>query len=139
DLNKADLASKSGLAVVEKSLRDDQSITMLINNAGMSVSGPLNGIDLDRLETLIALNITAVTRLAGAAVPGFVARNKGAIVNIASVLALAPELSGGAYSGSKAYVLNFTLSLKQELRNTGVQLQAVLPGVTRTEIWERSG
>src|SRR5438105_4001303 len=63
DVIKADLASKSGLAVVEKRLRDDQSITMLINNAGMSVSGPLNGIDLDRLETLIALNITAVTRL----------------------------------------------------------------------------
>jgi hypothetical protein len=72
-------------------------------------------------------------------VPNFVARGSGIIINIASVLAVAPEISGGAYSGSKAYVLNFTLSLNRELAKAGIRLQAVLPGATRTEIWERSG
>ncbi len=138
DVIKADLGVKSDLAVVEKRLRDDEAITMLINNAGISVNGPLNGSDPDALDALIALNITALTRLSVAAVPGFVKRDHGAIINLASVLAVAPEISGGAYSGSKAYVLNFTLSLKQELTGTNVKLQVVMPGATRTEIWERA-
>jgi short-subunit dehydrogenase len=136
---KADLTDKADLSRTEQILRNDRSITMLVNNAGISVSPPFNGSDLDETERLIQLNIVAVTRLAGAVVPNFVARGSGIIVNISSVLAVAPEISGGAYSGSKAYLLNFTLSLNQELAKAGVQLQVVLPGATRTEIWERSG
>jgi short-subunit dehydrogenase len=135
---RADLGVKSDLAVVEKRLREDEGITMLINNAGISVNGPLNGTDPDALDALIALNITALTRLSTAAIPGFVKRDHGALINVASVLAVYPEISGGAYSGSKAYVLNFTLSLKQELAGTNVKLQVVMPGATRTEIWERA-
>jgi short-subunit dehydrogenase len=138
DVIKADLSVKSDLAVIEKRLRDDETITILINNAGISVNGPLNGVDPDALDALIALNITALTRLSTAAVPGFVKRDRGAIINLASVLAVAPEISGGAYSGSKAYVVNFSTSLKQELLNTKVRVQVVLPGATRTEIWERA-
>jgi short-subunit dehydrogenase len=136
---KADLTDKADLSRIEQILRTDSSITMLVNNAGISVSPPFNGSDLDETERLIQLNIVAVTRLAGAAVPNFVGRGSGIIVNISSVLAVAPEISGGAYSGSKAYLLNFTLSLNQELAKAGIQLQVVLPGATRTEIWERSG
>ena len=138
---QADLSKKADLAKVEQRLRTDDKITMLVNNAGISVNGPLDGVDLDKLEMLIAINITAVTRLAGAAITGFIARKNGALINLASVLALAPELSGGGYSGSKAYVLNFTRSLAQELNTAkaeGVKLQVVLPGATRTEIWERA-
>ena len=61
------------------------------------------------------------------------------IINIASVLALAPELFNGAYSGTKAFVLNLSLALDHELAGSGVRVQAVLPGATRTEIWDRSG
>lgn len=139
DTVKADLTDKVDLTKIEQRLRTDTSITMLVNNAGISVSPPFNGSDMDETERLIQLNIVAVTRLTGAAVPNFVARGSGIIVNVSSVLAVAPEISGGAYSGSKAYVLNFTLSLSQELSKSGVQIQAVLPGATRTEIWERSG
>ena len=139
DVLKGDLTNKAGLTRIEERLRTDKTVTMLINNAGISVSGPFNGSDLDQQERLIQLNIVAVTRLAGAVVPNFVARGSGIIINIASVLAVAPEISGGAYSGSKAYVLNFTLSLNRELAKAGIRLQAVLPGATRTEIWERSG
>ncbi len=138
DVIRADLGVKSDLAVVEKRLREDEGITMLINNAGISVNGPLNGTDPDALDALIALNITALTRLSTAVIPGFVKRDHGALINVASVLAVYPEISGGAYSGSKAYVLNFTLSLKQELAGTNVKLQVVMPGATRTEIWERA-
>jgi short-subunit dehydrogenase len=105
----------------------------------MAAAGTLVEADIDRLETMIQLNITAVTRLAAAAANGFLARGKGTIINIASVLALAPELFNGVYSGTKAYVLNLTQSMQQELGGHGVRVQAVLPGGTITEIWERSG
>ncbi len=139
DIVVADLATREGLATVESRLREDDTITMLVNNAGTSAPPPLLGADLDRLDTLIQLNIIAVTRLSGAAADSFAARGHGAIINIGSVLALAPELRGGAYSGSKAYVLNFTLALHQELGPLGVRVQAVLPGATRTDIWKKSG
>jgi hypothetical protein len=136
---KADLADRADLSRIEQILRTDTSIAMLVSNAGISVSPPFNGSDMDETERLIQLNIVAVTRLTGAVVPNMVARGSGTIVNISSVLAVAPEISGGAYSGSKAYLLNFTLSLNQELAKAGIRLQVVLPGATRTEIWQRSG
>jgi short-subunit dehydrogenase len=136
---KADLTVKADLAQVEQRLRDDKSLTLLVNNAGMSVSGTLVEGDIDRFQTMLELNVIAPTRLAAAAARNFVTRKTGAIVNIASVLALAPELFNGSYSGTKAYVLNLSISLQKELEAAGVRVQAVLPGATRTEIWARAG
>ena len=78
-------------------------------------------------------------RLAVAAAAGFAARGRGTIVNIASVLALAPERFNGAYSGTKAFVLNLSQALGAELAGRGVRVQAVLPGATRTELWGKAG
>lgn len=136
---KADLTVKADLAQVEQRLRDDKSLTLLVNNAGMSVSGTLVEGDIDRFQTMLELNVIAPTRLAAAAARNFVTRKTGAIVNIASVLAMAPELFNGSYSGTKAYVLNLSISLQKELEAAGVRVQAVLPGATRTEIWARAG
>ena len=88
---------------------------------------------------MIALNVGAVTRLAVAAATAFASRRHGLIINIASVLALAPERFNGSYSGTKAYVLNLSQGLHSELQPLGVRVQAVLPGATRTELWERAG
>lgn len=135
----ADLADKGDLARVESRLRQDQRVGMLVNNAGMMVAGTLANAAIERVETMILLNVIAPTRLAAAVVPGMTERGRGVIVNIASVLALAPERLSGTYSGTKAYLLNLTQSLQGELAGTGVRVQAVLPGATRTEIWGRSG
>lgn len=135
----ADLTKQTDLPRVEQRLREDPAITVLVNNAGMSTPAGLAGADLDRLEDMIRLNIVAVTRLAGAAATNFVARGRGTIINIASVLALLPEHDNGVYGGTKAYVLNLSCSMHEELSGRGVQVQAVLPGATRTEIWRRSG
>lgn len=135
----ADLAQPGDRRRVEDRLRQDPIITLLVNNAGVSASGGLADGDLDRLEAMIQINAIAVMRLAGAAAPGFAARGRGTIINIASVLALAPELFNGVYSATKAFVLNLSLGLHKEVGERGVRVQAVLPGATRTEIWERSG
>ena len=135
----ADLTSATDLAKISRRLADDASISMLVNNAGMSLDGGLLDNGPDKLEQIIALNITAPTLLASAAGKAFVAREAGTIINIASVLAFAPEMFDGVYSGTKAYLLNLSLSLSQQGAEHGVHVQAVLPGATRTEIWARSG
>ncbi len=134
-----DLNDKADLARVEVRLRTDGIITVLVNNAGMAMSGDLASADADHLESMIRLNVLAPSRLALAAIPGFVERGKGTLINISSVLALAPERFNGAYSGTKAYLLNLSLRLQQELASKGVRVQVVLPGATRTEIWEKAG
>jgi short-subunit dehydrogenase len=136
---QADLTSKADLARIEQRLRSDDSITMLVNNAGVAANGPLANGDLDRVEAMIQLNVVALTRLAGAAASGFVARGNGKLINIGSVVALAPETFNAGYSATKAYVLSLSQSLHAEIGKHGTQVQVVLPGVTRTEIWERSG
>lgn len=136
---KADLTQKADVAVVEKRLKEDASITLLVNNAGISLEGSILENDTAAIEQLIAINITAPTVLSAVAAKVFKARDKGGIINIASVLAFVPDLFDGIYSGSKAHVVNITLGLAAQLKGTNVQAQAVLPGATRSEIWEKSG
>ena len=139
DVLRADLTDSADVAKVEQRLADDAKIGVLINNAGMSLDGSLLENGVAEYERIITLNITAPTRLAGAAAKAFIARGKGAIVNIASVLALAPEGYDGIYSGTKAYVINLSQAMSAQYGDKGLYTQAVLPGATRTEIWERSG
>src|SRR5262249_5892714 len=78
----ADLSEKPDLARIEDALGSDTSITMLVNNAGVGAPTPLLDSDINRLDQMIGLNVTALVRLTYAAVPGFVRRGGGAIINI---------------------------------------------------------
>jgi uncharacterized protein len=124
----ADLNNASDLTRIETKLRTDASVTLLVNNAGVGATTPLLASDVDKMEAMIGLNVTALTRLACAAVPGFVARGRGAIINIASIVALAPDLLNGVYGATKAFVLAFSQSLQHELADKNVRVQVVLPG-----------
>jgi uncharacterized protein len=135
----ADLSARADLLRLEHRLREDPSIVMLVNNAGVAVSGPMHGSDVDPLEAMVDLNITAPLRLAHAAVSGFVARGRGALINVASVLAAAPERFNATYSGTKAFMLNLSIALQTELTNIDIRVQAMLPGATRTELWGEAG
>eukprot|EP01133_Synstelium_polycarpum_P026666 gene26666-32074_t len=120
----ADLGNKADLARIEEVLRTDASITALVNNAGFGATAPLLDTSVDKMEEMITLNVSALTRLTYAAVPGFAARGTGTIINIASIVGIAPEVLNGVYGGSKAFVLAFTLSLQKELADTGIRVQA---------------
>jgi uncharacterized protein len=135
----ADLTKKEDVQRVAERLRTDPTITSLVNNAGLGSAGKLLDSNMDDLESMIYLNVTALTRLALAVLPGFLARKNGLLINIASVVALAPERLNGTYSGTKAYVVNFTQALEKEVEGTGVTVQAVLPGATATPFWAKAG
>jgi short-subunit dehydrogenase len=135
----ADLTDRAAVRTVEARLRDDESVTLIVNNAGIGPKGTLLDDDPDYLDTMIELNVVAVNRLAVAAAQAFAARGRGTIVNIASVVAYIPERFNGTYSATKAFVLNLTQAIHSEVSGKGVRVQAVLPGLTRTEIFERVG
>jgi short-subunit dehydrogenase len=139
DILQADLTEQADLAAVEARLRDDARIGVLVNNAGATAPGGFLQQDPDAVAKLIALNTTAVARLASAVAPRFVAAGEGAITNIASVVGLAPEYGMAVYGATKAFVTFLSQALHLELGPKGVYVQAVLPAATRTEIWERSG
>jgi short-subunit dehydrogenase len=135
----ADLNDKADLARIEATLRSNAGITLLVNNAGVGAAGPLLNSDVEKMDEMIRLNVGALTRLTYAAVPGFVARGGGSIINISSIVAISPETLNGVYGGSKAFVLAFSQSLQHELADKGVRVQAVLPGATATEFWDVAG
>lgn len=139
DVLPADLTQTRDLAVVETRLREDTQIGILINNAGIAQSGSFTAQTPDSIESLIALNITALTRLANAVAPRFVQAGEGSIVNISSVVALAPEFAMTVYGATKAFVLFLSQGMNVELSSKGIYIQAVLPAGTYTEIWQRAG
>ncbi len=139
DVLPADLTQRDELAAVEARLRDDARIGILINNAGIAQSGGFVEQSADSIERLLSLNTTALTRLAAAVAPRLAGAGEGAIVNIGSVVGLAPEFAMSVYGASKAFVLFLSQGLSLELAPRGVYVQAVLPAATRTEIWERAG
>jgi len=139
DVIQADLTKSDDLGSVEARLRDDARIGILINNAGAAQSGTFIEQTAEANERLVALNTTALVRLASAVAPRFVKAGEGAIINIGSVVGLAPEFGMTVYGATKAFVLFLSQGLSLELAPKGVYVQAVLPAGTRTEIWERAG
>jgi hypothetical protein len=139
DIIQADLTRPAELAMVETRLRDDARIGILVNNAGTAIGGSFIEQSTDNVARLVALNTTALLRLASAIAPRLAKAGEGAIVNIGSVVGLAPEFGMTVYGATKAFVLFLSQGLSLELGPKGVYIQAVLPATTRTEIWERAG
>lgn len=139
DTLSADLANPGDLRLVEARLANDRSITMLVNNAGIGSTARALDADVDTMSAMVSLNVEALMRLTYAVVPAFVARGRGTIVNIASIVAVVPEVLNGVYGGTKAFVLAFSQNLRHELDGTGVGVQVVLPGATATDFWDIAG
>ena len=135
----ADLTSTADLQSVESRMAGDAALTLLVNNAGFGTTGRFAELDPDRDEAEIRLNVVALSRLTRAALPGMIARGAGSIINVSSVSAMLPGPYHATYGATKAFVNSFTEALHEELRGTGVRVQALCPGFTRTEFQDRAG
>ncbi|WP_244598418.1 SDR family NAD(P)-dependent oxidoreductase [Rhizobium tubonense] len=136
---EADLTKDADVTRVEKVLKANPAITLLVNNAGNARLAPVAKTSEEDAAAMIALNVTALTRLTHAILPAFLARNEGAIINVASVLSFHALPISAIYSGTKGYVMNFSRGLQQELAGTNVRLQLVMPASTATELWDLAG
>ena len=135
----ADLTDAGDLRRVEARLADrDRPVDLLVNNAGYGTTGRFADLPIDSEENEIALNVVALVRLTHAALGPMTARGQGAIVHVSSIAGFAPAPGVATYGGTKAFVVNFGLSLRDELRGTGVRSMVLCPGFTRTEFQERA-
>lgn len=139
EIAAVDLTDSADLLRLEEMLRARSDIAVLVNNAGVGSVAPLLDANVDDMERMIALNVTALTRLTYAVVPQMAARGAGTVINVSSIVAIATEMMNGVYGASKSYVLAFTQSLQHELAQSGIRVQAVLPGVTATPFWDTLG
>jgi hypothetical protein len=136
---QADLASAEGIERVERRIAADATVDLLINNAGFGGGqGSFAGQGVGHHLGMVQVHIATTVRLCRAAIPGMIARGRGAIINVASIAAFS-SLSGPMYSGTKAFLVMFSDNLKSELRGTGVSVQALCPGMTHTEFHEVVG
>jgi uncharacterized protein len=139
DVLVADLTDANGIAQVEARVAGDDALAMLVNNAGFGGYKPFVSVEPKLIDDLINIHIRAVARLSRAAVPGMIRRGAGAIINVASLLALSGTLPPNplphraTYAGAKAFMVAFTQALAGELTGSGVKVQVCLPGVIDTE------
>ena len=115
------------------------TVEILINNAGFGSGGRFTRLDAEGEASMIATNVEAVVALTGHFLPGMVERGRGAVLNVASLIAFQPMPFQATYGASKAAVLSFTEGIHEELRGTGVTITAVCPGPVRTEFGEQGG
>lgn len=109
-------------------------VDVLVNNAGLRTRGPIATSDPDVEVAMVEVDVTAVADLCSRFLPGMVARHRGAILNVASVVAFERRPGEATYAASKAFVLSYTRSLAEELRGTGVTATALCPGPVPTQI-----
>jgi short-subunit dehydrogenase len=134
----ADLSRPADLDQVAERVADSD-VDLLVNAAGINGYGLFAEVDPPLLAKVIQVNVTAPTLLARTAVPGMLARGRGAVINVASLLAFAGELPPGplpqraVYAGTKGYLVTFSRTLAAELAGTAVRVQVVCPGLTATE------
>jgi short-subunit dehydrogenase len=134
----ADLENRDQLAAVEARLRDHDDIDLVVNNAGFGHTGAFAALPVERSQAQIDCNITALTRLAHAALQSMRPRGRGAILNVASGAAFLPTPNLAVYAATKAYVVSFTQGLHEEAKRFGVTVSVVCPGFTRTEFQDRA-
>lgn len=139
DVVVADLTDAEDLHRLERRVARDASLDLLVNNAGMADFGRFIDRDRNREEAEIRLNVLAVVRLTHAVLPAMVRRKRGAVINVSSAAAMLPGPFFAVYSACKAFLNTFTEALHLELDGTGIRMQVLCPGLTRTEIFDSAG
>jgi len=134
----ADLEKPEDSRRVEQRLSTGGGVDLFVNNAALGVSGRFADVEVEAAETQIRVNVLAPTRLAHAAIRGMRSRGRGAVIHVSSGAAFVPSLYNAAYSGTKAYLAILSLTIAEELRDSGIEVLTVLPGFTRTEFQERA-
>jgi short-subunit dehydrogenase len=115
------------------------AVDVLVNNAGIGWRGPLHELDPDLLERLVRVNLLAPVLLTRALLPGMLARGRGHIVNVGSIVGLVGAKREAGYASTKGGLVAFTESLGQELAGRPVRVSLVTPGAIATAFFERRG
>ncbi len=136
----ADLTTQAGLDRVARRLRDPANpVDLLVNNAGVGTVGPVARLPLERETEVVRLNAVAVLHLSRVAAKAMQSRSHGSILNMGSLAGFAPVPYFAVYSATKAFVLQLTLALREELRGSGVSVTVIAPGFVDTDFGDKAG
>lgn len=135
----ADLADPAAVEALAQRIAACPDLTLLVNNAGFGLTGRFAEGDAAHQLAMIQVHMAATVRLTRAALPGMLARGNGALINVSSVAAFMPTGGNILYTTTKNALNTFSLTLAEELRGTGVQVQALCPGFTYTEFHDTQG
>jgi short-subunit dehydrogenase len=139
DVLPMDLLAPDASAKLIQQIEDcGLEVDILVNNAGLMDMGGFADIGVERHEDLLQLNIVVLTSLTRRLLPAMIERGHGRILNVASTSAFLPVPSMAVYAASKAFVLSLSESLLEELKETGVTVTALCPGVTKTDMYDRA-
>ena len=135
-----DLAEADGpKSLFEAVKAEGITIDILVNNAGFGLYGPFLERNTDEHKDLLQVNIQALTALCHLFGADMAVRGAGRILNVASTVAFMPGPLMATYFASKAFVLRFSESLREELRHRGVGVTCLCPGLTESRFHERAG
>ncbi|MGQ9478041.1 MAG: SDR family NAD(P)-dependent oxidoreductase [Candidatus Bipolaricaulia bacterium] len=135
----ADLTDPQEIEALAKKVEATPELALLINNAGFGSRRRFHEEELTSQEAMVRVHILATLALTHAAIPNMIKKGRGAIINVSSLAAFAPLPKTAVYSGTKAFLSAFSEGLSLELARTGVKVQALCPGFTRTEFHSRLG
>ncbi len=134
----ADLADPMDIRRVAEYIAGLDDLEILVNNAGFAVWGNYAETPVEQQLAMVQVHINASMYLCRAALPKMIARKHGNIINVSSIAAFTPKPRDVIYTASKAFLNVFSESLQMELGGTGVKIQALCPGFTRTEFHDKS-
>jgi short-subunit dehydrogenase len=128
----ADLTEEREIGLVEAAIRQQEDLTLLVNNAGFGTTGYFADIALEQQLGMIQVHVNATVRLCRAALPGMIERGAGNIINVASISAYFPNPGTVTYCATKSFLVTFSEGLQEEVRQHGITVQALCPGFTYT-------
>jgi short-subunit dehydrogenase len=117
----------------------DETVDLLVNNAGFGLIGRFAELDAGRERQMIDLNVGTLSELCRAVAPAMIERRSGAILNVASTAAFQPGPKMALYFATKAFVLSLSEAIHEELKLHGIHVSCLCPGPTRTEFGEVAG
>ena len=135
DLSLSDSAEK----VFDFCNHEKLDVGILVNNAGFGLDGAFDTVPLEKLEKMVVLHNITLMKLTRLFLPQMKSRNRGAVINLSSIVAFQGVPYNAVYAATKAFVLSFSESIREELRHSGVRIFALCPGLTETDIFDNTG
>jgi short-subunit dehydrogenase len=140
DLGERAEVAKFGEWVLAQTARiEEGKPDILVNNAGQFIPGSIHSEDEGVLETLMQVNLLSAYHLTRLLLPPMMERKSGHIFNMCSIASLNAYKNGGAYSISKYALLGFSKNLREEMKEFGIKVTAVMPGAVYTDSWSGTG
>ena len=129
----ADLSKLEDIEMVSQKIQESKNLEILVNNAGYGLPGKFVDNDPVKQQDMLMVHNVASFQLCRSAVPIMLKNDKGTIINVASISGLMVKFGNVTYNATKSFLIVLSQSLQEELKYSNIKIQALCPGMTRSE------